>query len=70
MQIMIEHEERCEDVGGDDGMDEPCPICRGDVSDEFLAWVEQAASQPGKTMTPEEFSVWLDSLGTGSPDQH
>lgn len=56
--IVIEHEERCDD----DGADEPCPICRGEVSDEFLAWVEQAASQPGQAMTADEFTAWLDCV--------
>lgn len=47
---------------GDDGTDEPCPICRGEMSDEFLAWVEQAAAQPGRAMTAEEAIEWINSF--------
>jgi len=42
--------------------DETCPICRGDVSGEFVSIIEQAAAQPGRVMTAEEFIAWLDSL--------
>ena len=52
---------------GDDHRDGSCPICRGDVSDEFIARIEQAASQPGRSMTFDEFKAWLDGLDTGSP---
>ena len=56
-----------EDGCGDDHGDGECPICRGDVSDEFIARIEQAASQPGQIMTFDEFKAWLDGLDTGSP---
>lgn len=46
---------------GGDG-DRPCPICRGDVSDEFLAMIEQAAAEPGKVMTFDEAIAWLRDL--------
>lgn len=40
-----------------------CPICRGEELDpDFLAWVEQAASQSGRAMTAEEAIEWLRSL--------
>ena len=56
---MIEHEERC----GDDGTDEPCPICRGEELDpDFLAMIERAAAQPGRVMTVEEAIEWIQSL--------
>lgn len=60
---MVERVERCDDDGHAE-----CPICRDEVADEFVERVMAAAAQPGQVMTPEEFSVWLDSLGTGSPD--
>lgn len=57
--IVIEHGERCDD----DGTDDPCPICRGEELDpDFLAWVEHAAAQPGKTMTADEAIEWLRNL--------
>lgn len=57
--IVDQHEGRC----GDDGTDEPCPICRGDALDpDFLAWVERAAAQPGKAMTFDEAIEWLGTL--------
>jgi hypothetical protein len=53
---MGEHGERC----GDDGTDKPCPICRGEELDpEFLARIEEAAAQPGITMTFDEAIAWL-----------
>jgi hypothetical protein len=42
-------------------MDDLCPICRDEVSDEFVAMVEQAA-QPGQVMTFDEAIAWLRSL--------
>ena len=57
--IVDQHEERC----GDDGMDEPCPICRGDPLDpDFIDMVEQAAAQPGRVMTFDEAIEWLRTL--------
>ena len=47
---------------GDDHGDEPCPICRGEVSDEFIATTERAAVQPGRAMTIDQFEAWLDGL--------
>lgn len=58
---MGEHRERC----GDDGTDEPCPICRNDVSPEFIERMQVAAAQPGEAMTSDEFTTWLDGLSTG-----
>jgi len=47
----------------DDHGDDSCPICRGeDLDPDFLAWVEQAAAQPGRAMTAEEAIEWLRSL--------
>ena len=46
---------------GGDG-DRPCPICRGEVSDEFIAMVEQAVAQPGQVMTFDEAIAWLRDL--------
>lgn len=57
--IVIEHEERCDD----DGTDEPCPICRGEELDpDFLARIEQAGAQPGRTMNFDEAIEWLRTL--------
>ena len=47
---------------GDDHGNETCPICRGDVSSEFVSIIEQAAAQPGRAMTADEFTAWLDSV--------
>lgn len=56
---MDQHEGRC----GDDGTDEPCPICRGEELDpDFLAMIERAAAQPGKAMSFDEAMEWLDTL--------
>ena len=55
---MIERQERCDD----DGLVEPCAICRGDVADEFRAMVEEAAARPGRVMTAEEAVEWLRTL--------
>lgn len=39
------------------------PICRGEELDpDFLAWVEQAAAQPGRVMTAEQAIEWINSL--------
>lgn len=55
---MVEHDEGC-----DDGADGSCPICRGEELDpDFLAWIEQAAAQPGRTMTLDEAIEWLGTL--------
>ena len=55
-EIMGEHDRRC----GDDGAHEPCPICRGEELDpNFLARIEQAAAQPGRTMNFDEAMEWL-----------
>jgi hypothetical protein len=57
--IVIEHGEWC----GDDGTDEPCPICRGEELDpDFVAMIEQAAVQPGKAMTFDEAIELLRTL--------
>jgi hypothetical protein len=57
--IVDQHEGRC----GDDGTDEPCPICRGEELDpDFLARIERAAAQPGRAMTVEEAIEWLRNL--------
>lgn len=52
-------EGRCWDDHGDD----PCSICRGEeLSPEFIAMVEQAASaEPVVSMTAEEAVEWLRS---------
>lgn len=51
-----EHSGRC----GDDGTDEPCPVCRGDPLDpDFVEMVERVAAQPGKAMTFDEAIEWL-----------
>jgi hypothetical protein len=44
------------------GADQPCSICQGDVSDEFVAIVEQAAAYPGRVMSLDEVEVWLRAL--------
>lgn len=60
---MIEHEERC-----GDGHDDDCPICRGEMSDEFVAMIEQtAAAEPGPSMTAEEFIARLRDIDARSP---
>lgn len=56
-RIVIEQEERRGHGGGED-----CPICRGKVSCEFVAMIEQATSEPGKVMTFDETMAWLRSL--------
>ena len=58
---MIEHDGRCDD----DGADEPCPICRGEVSPEFVERIKAAAAQPGQVMTIDEFNVWLRASTAG-----
>ena len=61
--IVIEHEGRC-----GDGREDDCPICRGEMSDEFVAMIQQAAAaEPGPSMSAEEFLAWLDGLDVGSP---
>ncbi len=57
---MVERVERCDNEGHAD-----CPICRGEMSDEFVERMQTAAAQPGRSMTAEEFIAWLDGLGTG-----
>lgn len=47
---------------GNDHGDESCPICRGEMSDEFVERMKAAAAQPGRAMTVEEASEWLRSL--------
>jgi hypothetical protein len=46
---------------GDDGTDESCPICRGEVSDEFLALIERAVAEAekGSSITAEEAIEWI-----------
>lgn len=46
----------------DDEADEPCPICRGEMSSEFVERMKAAAAQPGRRMTAKEAIEWLDSL--------
>jgi hypothetical protein len=58
---VIEHDGRCDD----DGTDEPCPICRGEVSPEFVERIKAAAAQPGQVMTIAEFNVWLRASTAG-----
>ena len=61
--IVIEHDGRCDEDGNDD-----CPICRGEMSDEFVAMIQQAAAaQPGRTRTGEEFLTWLRDIDARSP---
>lgn len=55
--MSIAFEDQCGDAGG-----HTCPICRGDVSGEFIAMVEQAAAQPGQVMTFDETMEWLRNL--------
>jgi hypothetical protein len=58
-EIVDQHAGRC----GDDGTDEPCPICRGDPLDpEFIEMIEHAAAQPGRVMTFDEAIEWLRTL--------
>jgi len=43
--------------------DDACAICRGEPLDPgFVAWLEQAAAQPGRVMTAEEMVEWVRSL--------
>ncbi len=46
----------------DDHCDETCSICLDDVSGELVSIIEQAAAQPGRAMTADEFTAWLDSV--------
>lgn len=55
-----------EDSCGDDHSAGSCSICRGDVSAEFIARIEQAAAQPGRVMSIDEFGFWLRDIDTGS----
>lgn len=41
--------------------DNECPICTGQLSDECVAKIVDAASKPGKPMAAEKFFKWLDS---------
>ncbi len=51
---------------GDEGLDGPCPLCRGEASPEFIEWlgevVAAAEAAPGKVMTAEEAMEWVRSL--------
>ncbi|MFC0687172.1 hypothetical protein [Novosphingobium clariflavum] len=48
--------ERCGD-GHDDRL---CPICRGEMSEDFIEMIEQAgAAEPSRRMSGEEFVEWL-----------
>ena len=58
---MVEHGGRCDDDGRD-----ACPICRGEVSAEFVAMVERASAQPGLAMPKDEFLSWLDGQAASS----
>ena len=41
-----------------------CPFCTGDVSDEIVSLIMEAAAGPmSPAMTIEEFRVWLDGVG-------
>jgi hypothetical protein len=42
--------------------DHACAICQGEVSDEFIAMVQQAAAQLGQVMTFDQAMVWLRDL--------
>ena len=42
--------------------DEDCPLCRGDVSPEFVEMIKAAAEQTGEPMTGDEFRAWLRTL--------
>ncbi|WP_225008348.1 MULTISPECIES: hypothetical protein [Novosphingobium] len=58
---MVEDGERCGDNDNQD--DHDCPLCRGEMSDEFVEMIKSAASgSEGVTMTFEEFSEWLDGF--------
>jgi RNA polymerase subunit RPABC4/transcription elongation factor Spt4 len=63
LRMVEQHCERCTDHET-----EACSICRGEMSDEFVERMQIAAAQPGKVMTADEFSTWLGSIDTGSPD--
>ncbi|MDB5715992.1 MAG: hypothetical protein JWO15_3389 [Sphingomonadales bacterium] len=53
----------CDD---DDPRHGDCPICRGDVSPEFVAMIEAAADQPGEVMTADEAILWLRQVKSTS----
>lgn len=60
-EIVAEHDGRC---GG--GEDQDCPICRGEMSFEFVEMIEQAARQQSQPMTKEEFLEWLADQAASS----
>jgi len=64
---LVEHGGQCEDGSGYD-----CPICSGNVSPEFIEWLDEvvAASeaQPGQVMTFDEAIAFFRNFDTGSPD--
>jgi len=44
--------------------DDSCPICRGEMSPDFVERIKQAGSSPAsKPMTKEQFLAWLRDLG-------
>lgn len=55
-------EDRC----GDDHGAGSCPICRGDVSSDFVERIKAAAVHLGGCMTIDEFKLWLQDIDTGS----
>jgi hypothetical protein len=55
VEIVAEHGGRC-----DDGDEQDCPICRGEMSPDFIEMIERAgAAKPSRRMTGEEFVEWL-----------
>lgn len=62
--MLVERDERCDDGHTD------CPICRGEVADEFAERVKAVAAQPGQVMTAEEFLMWLGGLDAASTGIH
>jgi hypothetical protein len=57
--------EKARDEICDDGWeDQPCAICRGEVSDEFVEFVERAVveAEKGSSMTAEEAIAFIRSF--------
>ena len=58
--------EAFEDRCGDDHGRRACPICRDDMSAEFITRIEQAAVRLGEVMTIDAFKLWLDDQAASS----
>lgn len=48
---------------GDDHEGIDCPICRGEISPDFIERIKAAGeAEPGPAKTAEEFKAWLRDI--------